>query len=180
MNDYTGNKYGYLITLFFVEKFKKKNRYIYIWRFKCICGNEKNLNIHEVKNGGTSSCGCLRRKLQSDSKRKPSGVAAMNNLYNIYMKKCVEERGYEFELSKEEFFKLTKTNCYYCNKEPSQIKKGKYSNYIYNGIDRVDNSEGYLKDNVVACCKECNSNKSGISKELVVKVYNFLKEKGKI
>lgn len=180
MNDYTGQKYGYLTVIQFVGKIKKVNRNEYIWKFKCICGKEKNINIHEVRMGRTSSCGCLRSKLQSDSKRKPPGVAAMNNLYNIYMKTCVEERGYKFELTKEEFFILTKSNCYYCNKEPSQVKKAKYSNYVYNGIDRVDNSEGYLRNNVVACCKECNSNKSGISRELIIKVYNFLKEKGKI
>lgn len=180
MNDYTGKKYGYLTVIKFIGKVKKTKGNNYIWLCKCQCGNEKNLNIHDVKRGGISSCGCYRSKLQSDIKRKPPGVAAMNNLYNIYMKICVNERGYKFELTKDEFFYLTKSNCYYCNKPPSQIKKAKYSDYVYNGIDRVDNSEGYLKNNVVACCKECNSNKSGISKELVVKVYNFLKEKGKI
>ncbi len=25
-----------------------------------------------------------------------------------------------------------------------------------NGVDRVDSSRGYVKDNVVSCCKHCN------------------------
>lgn len=180
MSDYTGQEYGYLTVIKFVGKIKIKKRVSYLWKFRCICGVEKDINIHEVRMGNTLSCGCLRKQMQSDRKRKPPGVAASNNLYNTYLKTCVEKCGYKFEITKEEFFILTKQDCYYCGKRPSQIKKGKYSDYIYNGIDRVDNTEGYLKNNVVSCCKECNSKKSGVTKEIIVKVYDFLKKYDKI
>lgn len=173
MKDYSNQIYGYLTVI----KFIKKEKNNYLWLVKCICGKEKLVNIHEVRQGKTLSCGCLRRKMQSERKIKPEGVAAKNNLYNIYMKTCVESRGYQFELTKDQFFYLTKQNCYYCDKPPSQIKKSKISQYIYNGIDRVDNSKGYLIDNVVSCCKQCNSSKSGVTKEIVFKVYEFLRKK---
>jgi hypothetical protein len=40
--------------------------------------------------------------------------------------------------------------------EVGKDKYAKYGVYIYNGIDRVDNTRGYSIDNCVACCKQCN------------------------
>jgi hypothetical protein len=34
---------------------------------------------------------------------------------------------------------------------------------IVNGIDRVDNSIGYIKSNSVTCCSQCNFAKNDIS-----------------
>lgn len=44
-------------------------------------------------------------------------------------------------------------------------KKGLNGGYIYNGIDRLNNSKdvGYVKDNVVACCSKCNYIKNKMS-----------------
>src|SRR5688572_13700167 len=53
------------------------------------------------------------------------------------------------ELTYPYFKKLTQENCYYCG----QIDK-------YNGIDRVDNNEGYSYWNSRACCSRCNRMKS--------------------
>jgi hypothetical protein len=67
-----------------------------------------------------------------------------------------------FDLTDEEFFVLTKQNCYYCGTKPSAIIYNSNGNgrsatpYIYNGVDRVDSSKGYTPDNVVPCCKQCN------------------------
>jgi len=44
-----------------------------------------------------------------------------------------------------DFFKKTVTQpCYYCGNEP------------INGIDRLDNSKGYVSDNCIPCCSICN------------------------
>ena len=46
---------------------------------------------------------------------------------------------------------------------------------LYNGIDRIDSSQGYFKDNVGSCCKTCNRAKSNLSlvefKDWISKVY---------
>lgn len=172
MKDWTGHKFGLLTVIKFI-KYERKTRPIYKWLCKCICGKEKELDINDLKKGSTNSCGCYRKKFQSDIKRKPDGIAAFNNLFYSYKSHCAKNRNYKFELTEEQFQILTKQNCYYCNKKPSQIKKSLLSFYVYNGIDRVDNSKGYIKNNVVACCKECNSKKSGITKEMIIKLYNF-------
>jgi len=43
--------------------------------------------------------------------------------------------------------------------------KAKRSIYIYNGIDRVDNSLGYVKENCKSCCFRCNKIKRDMSLE---------------
>jgi len=58
-------------------------------------------------------------------------------------------RGKEVKLTKLEIAELVMSNCYYCNTRPKP----------YIGIDRVDSSKGYLRDNVVPCCRKCNTAK---------------------
>jgi hypothetical protein len=38
-----------------------------------------------------------------------------------------------------------------------------YGNYTYNGLDRVNNSKGYTRTNVVPCCIICNNAKRTLS-----------------
>lgn len=67
----------------------------------------------------------------------------------------------------EEFSKITNSNCYYCNVEPSNFTKFATFNgqYRYNGVDRMDNNLGYFPVNCVPCCKQCNIAKRDLSFE---------------
>lgn len=59
MKDYTGQKYGRLTFLHFVEKNDNgKPR----WRVRCDCGTEFTMLAESVMSGNTKSCGCLRRE----------------------------------------------------------------------------------------------------------------------
>lgn len=65
-------------------------------------------------------------------------------------------------LTKEEWYDLSRDNCFYCGLEPSTITKSQsgHAQFVRNGIDRIHNGVGYTVDNCVACCFECNSSKS--------------------
>jgi len=67
----------------------------------------------------------------------------------------------------EEFRKITQKDCYYCGEKPfGEAKHPAYNgNYIYNGIDRVNSTKGYINSNIVPCCKICNRAKSNMSYE---------------
>lgn len=77
-------------------------------------------------------------------------------------------RGKEFNISVEIFESLISCNCHYCNKAPAQIyRQGQYKvdTIVYSGVDRVDNSLGYVPGNVVPCCASCNQSKRDRSAE---------------
>lgn len=66
--------------------------------------------------------------------------------WNHYVKGA-QKRGIDFKLTKTKFNELIIQKCFYCN----YFKEGEI-----NGIDRIDNNEGYYETNVVSCCQVCN------------------------
>lgn len=160
------------------------------WSKVCcqICGNKKWMRNHLIKRDRTKSCGCLKDKPHLWEQRGPKsmpwqlpqGESAFNNLYQEYINSS-RRRNYDFNLTKEEFRKLTKQNCYYCGREPDRIKKGQgktSGDYVFNGIDRINNTKGYIKTNTVPCCFDCNNAKRTLSVDefldLVKRIHNHL------
>jgi len=47
----------------------------YFWLFICQCGNEKEIRVSDVLNGGTNSCGCL---LVENNKKRDSSKLSKN------------------------------------------------------------------------------------------------------
>jgi hypothetical protein len=175
--DLTDKKFGRLTVIK-----KDNNKYKRIrWLCKCDCGKEKTVFGEDLKNGHTQSCGCYKKEMQS----LPFGESNANKLFNKY-KRMANQRKVIFELSKENFFELTKQDCFYCGKIPSSIAKGIRTNgyYIYNGIDRIDSNKGYTIENTVACCGRCNEAKMAETQEdffeWIKIVHNNLSNKGLI
>lgn len=103
-------------------------------------------------------------------KKGHSGLLRLYRTYETNAKK----RNYEFSLSLVEFEELTKGLCHYCNIEPNQEfysggHKSPHSKYIYNGIDRLDNTKGYSIDNCKSCCGTCNKMKMDLNREDFIK-----------
>ena len=61
-------------------------------------------------------------------------------------------QGKTWELSEEAWRQIISMPCRYCE-FPSEASTGA-------GMDRLDNSKGYVEGNVVSCCHECNSARS--------------------
>lgn len=93
----------------------------------------------------------------------PFGEAAFNALLYNYKRKA-KSRNLVFDLTIDVFRLLTKQVCKYCGREPHRINKvnKRVGEYVYNGVDRVDNSQGYTAENVVACCYDCNRMKHAL------------------
>lgn len=64
--------------------------------------------------------------------------------FNSY-KKNAKKRNLNWDLSFEEFKQFWQQSCIYCGDDIETI-----------GLDRIDNSIGYVKDNIVSCCFHCN------------------------
>lgn len=140
------------------------------WLCRCVCGNERIIESSSLVKGKSRSCGCLQREAIK-AKALPYGTSAFNKRVDSY-KRAARERCLSWELSIEEVRSLFSQNCSYCGHPPSNVagggSKGHQYNgvFVYSGIDRVDNSKGYLSSNVVPSCKMCNRAKSRKSYEV--------------
>lgn len=132
------------------------------WLCLCDCGNTKIVRACHLKANKIRSCGCLLKEETSKRNSIEPGVASFHSLLLSYRVRA-KARGFEWQLTDDEAFKLFKQNCHYCGLPP----KNKYANkspteFLFNGIDRVDNDKGYVSTNVVSCCKMCNRAKSNL------------------
>ena len=85
------------------------------------------------------------------------GAGALYRLYYLRAK----ERGLEWDIDPSQFMGIVLAPCLYCGNKASNHSKG----FASNGIDRIDNSLGYVRGNVAPCCKTCNAMKSALSTE---------------
>jgi hypothetical protein len=154
-------------------------------KVKCICrcGNETIVRLSELRNGVVKSCGCLIHD-QSDRARPhrlPFGEAAGKALYRNY-KNSAKLRGYSFSLSEYDFLQFTKRNCHYCGREPSNKHYTSWKitgYYLFNGVDRINNNIGYVKNNCVPCCKNCNMMKRDLTTEEFITTAIMIANKNK-
>lgn len=143
-----------------------------VWLCRCECGQTCAVSGGHLRTGHTRSCGCLWRETVALSGDE-SGFRRLRLVY----RKGATARGLEFALSDEQFYILTKGNCFYCGVPPLKTKQGNSNRglrgvstgnskpYHYNGIDRKNSSMGYVLENCVSCCWICNRAKMDLEFE---------------
>ena len=122
----------------------------------------------------------IKLKMSRDKQPKYR-ESSFNYLLGRY-KHVAREGGRIWDISKEDFRKLTSSNCFYCGSKPSNISKRPnrrhWGVYLYNGIDRVNSNNGYKLDNVVPCCTMCNRMKLAWAQEeffaKIKQIYEYL------
>lgn len=155
--------------LFIVDVAYRKGKHLY-WNALCDCGNKTIQCTTNLRSGNVYSCGCERSRLSAErvallpKVKFETGKASFNVLFYQY-KFSAKRRNISFRLTKEEFKKLTEQNCFYCGVMPKyKISRSRVNGeFIYNGIDRVDNAKGYELVNCVSCCGICNKMKLDFS-----------------
>jgi len=139
-----------------------------VWKCQCDCGKECFVVARALTIGNTKSCGCLKRELlQAGLTKLEYGIANFNQLFGNYKRQAMK-RGLSFNLTREEFYELTQKDCYYCGISPYQVQKRTdilWGDFIYNGVDRLNNTLGYEIDNVVPCCGKCNRAKMSLNED---------------
>jgi len=158
----TDEIYGNLTVISYTDRLNKKGEY----KCKCICGKIVYARTYRLKNNNTTSCGCIANINMASKNRLPNFRGLTNEIYRQY-KKSAKLRNYVFDLSIEEFEILIQSNCYYCNSLPLKgfnfSRKRKINNnddFKYNGVDRINNNLGYIKNNCVSSCYICNNAKN--------------------
>lgn len=153
-----------------VEKTDKHNNGYIVWKAKCLlCGKENEFpSYYFTRNHVRCECEAWKEKYSEMVGRKPlpNNQAHVNMLYSSY-KRAAQERSLYFNLTMDEFRQFVESDCHYCGASPSvtYTSRNLAGEYAWNGIDRVDNTKGYEKENCVPCCSMCNLAKSSHSKE---------------
>jgi hypothetical protein len=171
--DLVGKEFGELLVLErdyeYTLKMAQKRGY---WKCLCRCCNKIIIASTSALHSG--------KKLSCKTNYLEKGEAGFNFLFRNY-KSAAKRRNLEFDLTKEEFKKLTKSDCIYCGSHPNHIHRKEKDEYIYNGVDRTDNSKGYIISNSVPCCETCNMAKRKMTQTEFIfwikKVYRNLEKK---
>lgn len=173
--DRTGERYGKLVVVRRAgsrtgsgTRRDGRSRTAVTWLCICDCGNEKITTGGLLNAGHTTSCGCARRVPRpgyQPPNTLPPGRAARNRVLRTY-RRAARDRSLSWELTEEEFDTLVGQDCTYCGCPPSTIAKADQrgcGDFIYNGLDRKDNTIGYVPGNVLPCCSVCNHAKKDMS-----------------
>lgn len=156
----TGDKFNRL-TAVKLSHIGKHNRSYFL--FRCECGNKKILLGSLVKSGNTKSCGCLSAEVKKN-RRMPQNHSEITAIILGYKRHAID-RGFKWKLKRNDVENIIKQNCFYCKSIPANIKKTRNSvngGLLYSGIDRIDSTRDYTKNNVVPCCRICNYAKSNM------------------
>lgn len=158
-----------------LEKMQGQGRDI-LFKLQCDCGTisiKGRSSLVSIQQNKTISCGCYHSEVLTKRQVKPDGQAAKRKIFNS-IKGGAKKRNFEFHLSYETVLNYISKDCFYCGIKPKTLKEAIGGNIYYNGIDRVDNSIGYVESNCVTCCKQCNLAKHNVNKEMVKIIYEFL------
>lgn len=104
-----------------------------------------------LRNGRKYNKNPRRRIWYKQREKHPDYLAYQRNPETRYTRAKNNSRK-EFNVSKEFYIDVISKPCYYCFKS--------LSNETGSGLDRIDNNKGYLEDNVLPCCGNCNSIRS--------------------
>lgn len=147
-------------------------------RVVCGCGTEKVVSAYNLTNGSTMSCGCTMYQVSGLKNRSEAGAkygSAFVIVRNRYIQNSRRRKGLGFHLNDDLFYELTQRPCLYCGAAPSQVQVSRNTtdeSFVYNGVDRLDSSVGYVPENCVTCCGICNVAKLDRSPEEFVEHCN--------
>ena len=159
--DLSGQRFGRLIAVEWTGRSGRGGR---IWLCRCDCGNTTFSSVSALCVNSKRSCGCLAkeardtyRKIYADARKLPKGESKFRGVWNEY-RVSARRRKIEWHMSMDEFREIVSLPCAYCGLEPTNTRetKGYNGEFIFSGVDRVDNSIGYFSENCVPCCTTCN------------------------
>ena len=153
------------------QKEKKERKIIQKWKYKDFLLESKNhisivnqLFLEQSFNGDNTTKNELHKKINS---YKQQDIKKDKNLDGLI--------SYEELLEK---LVVSKLKCYYCRKDVLLLYENNREQKQWT-LDRLDNSLGHTKDNVVVCCLKCNLERRCLNDEkfLFTKQMRLIKKK---
>jgi hypothetical protein len=147
--DLTGYKTGRLTVISRAATSRNKKTQ---WNCLCECGKMIVVCAGPLRKG-QQSCNCE----QYAKIAKPD--AALNRIMSGYTRHA-KRRGFDWQLTLEDFRTIISLPCCYCGAAPknaiTRCPRTIKTIFYYSGVDRADNTMGYVLGNVVPACAQCN------------------------
>ena len=175
--DLTNVRFGKLLVL---TRTKNTKGYKVFWDCKCDCGNLCSIWGNKLNRGETRTCGCRMTGYKTNRRN------FIKNREYLRLKRRHKYKNFNVNdfFTYEEYQEKALMKCYYCGSAGSPkkdnrstcVNKDRISKdvLILSGIDRIDSSLGYTKDNTVPCCHVCNSLKRDFE---LSSFYKIIKER---
>lgn len=146
------------------------------WQCQCSCDETVVFEVRGdyLTGNAMRSCGCMHAETKAEASQKM-------RVYDTYSERSARHIwGKEYRdggLTFEQFYELSQKNCFYCGAAPSSIsnphkndenssqKAKDEGDFVYNGLDRMNNDYKHTLENVVPCCKICNLTKGIMNME---------------
>jgi hypothetical protein len=147
--DLTGQQFGKLTA---IKRNGTNKQGKALWLFRCECGNQKTVPAEKVKRpkDPIRSCGCIR------ANENKGFMAMANQVFFDYN---------DGDLTLQQFYEMSQLDCYYCGAKPANQRNRYGKSFIYNGLDRLNNSLPHNLNNCVPCCWKCNQMKKATNVE---------------
>ena len=168
--DIVGNKYGRLTIKNFLRREVLSNpgvksKYKYYYTCECDCGNIKEVSRLSL-NGGRNSCGCLLNERPVWNQRKSwTGYGEISGRIWTALKNKAFERELGFDITIEDAWKQFENQNGCCSLTGVPLIFSN-SNSRTASLDRIDNTKGYLKDNIQWLHKDVNWMKGKFSNNI--------------
>ena len=185
--DLTGQKFGRLTVVNFSNRKIKNSHYTYYWKCLCNCGNYNTVSYKNLMQGGTKSCGCLKK--ENGSKHLITHDLSHTRFYTIYsmMKQRCDNKKHDA------YNRYGGSGITYSWEKIEDFRNDMYESYLEHvkefgeldtSLDRINNDKGYCKENCKWATRKEQSNnmrtniknKVVVHKEITYKIYDFLKK----
>lgn len=163
------------------------------WECLCDCGKIKLVTRSKLLGERIKSCGCLNDEMRKSRTNKMTQIRTKYSPQEATARKIWSSRYSDGNIGFDQFLNLASKNCHYCDSPPSNkynealgdkrrsIAAKSEGLFVYNGLDRINQSLSHNIDNVVTCCKICNMTKRNMNHdefvELIIKIYHNMKDK---
>lgn len=157
----SGNVYGQLTVLEWAGT-STTGKVKHYWKVSCTCGSVTKKRADLIPLGKCADCARAEQAARMLGKNKGENNSRYikdRTKYSLSKKvrAIIKTAKYPIELTEEDVYDLITKPCNYCGGLPDfkDAALGKWPKGV-NGLDRVDSTKHYTKENTVSCCKQCN------------------------